>query len=73
MQTLEAREMVNGFAEALKHALIKDKELWDILSTMEDLSEIAADELLNRIIAIKVDVVNQDPLEKGLRKILNLN
>lgn len=71
LQTLEPREMINGFAEALKHALINDVSLWNELSAMEDLAEIAEDDLLNRIISIKLDVVNQDPLEAGLRKILN--
>lgn len=69
--TLEPKEVINGFAEALKHALITDADLWQELAEMENLSEIAADELLTRIIAIKLDIVKQDPLEKGVRKTLN--
>ena len=63
--------MVNGFAEALKHALIKDPGLWDEFSSMENLSELSSDEMLMRISSIKVEIVNSDPYEKGLRKILN--
>lgn len=69
--TLEPREFVNGFAEVLKHALIKDTGLWRELTELENLSELATDEMLTRIISIKLDIVKQDPTEKGLRKILN--
>lgn len=71
LETLEPREMVNGFAEVLKHALIKDAGLWEELAVIENLAEIASDEMLQRIISIKLEVVHEDPLEKGLRKILN--
>lgn len=69
--TLEPREMVNGFAEALKHGLVRDKALWECLISINNLSEISTDEKLAQIISIKLDIVNADALEKGLRKILN--
>lgn len=71
LQTLEPREMVNGFAEALKHALIRDKELWQTLSTLDNLCALADDNMLQRIAQIKLDIVNRDPQEKGERKVLN--
>ncbi len=46
LETLEPKEVVNGFAEALKHALIKDPGLWDEFSSMENLSELSSDEML---------------------------
>lgn len=69
--TLEPREFVNGFAEVIKHALITDTGLWKELTKLENLSEVATDEMLTRIISIKLDIVKQDPKEKGMRKILN--
>lgn len=69
--TLEPREMVNGFAEALKHGLVRDKALWECLISINNLSEISTDEKIAQIISIKLDIVNADALEKGLRKILN--
>jgi 3-dehydroquinate synthase len=69
--TLEPRDFVNGFAEVIKHALIQDLDLWKQLTELDNLSEISTDEMLNRIISIKLNVVNQDPLEAGLRKVLN--
>ncbi|EPB65600.1 3-dehydroquinate synthase, partial [Ancylostoma ceylanicum] len=69
--TLEPREMVNGFAEVLKHALIKDADLWNELAAVDNLSAIISDEMLQRIISVKLSVVNEDPTENGMRKILN--
>lgn len=71
LKTLDLREKVNGFAEILKHALIKDAELWNQLAEIEDLLELEDESLLDRIISIKVAVVNEDPTEQGIRKILN--
>lgn len=71
LKTLDLKEKVNGFAEVLKHALIKDVELWNQLVEIEDLLEIEDESLLDRIISIKVGIVNEDPTEQGLRKILN--
>lgn len=71
LHSLPEKEMVNGYAEALKHALIKDVDLWEQLTEIEDLLELTNDEFLAKIATIKVDVVNEDPQEKGIRKILN--
>lgn len=71
LSTLEPHQIANGFAEVLKHALIKDTILWNELKLIEDLFDISDEETLKRIISIKVDVVNEDPFEKGIRKILN--
>jgi 3-dehydroquinate synthase len=69
-KTLPQRQFINGWAEIFKHALIKDKNQWlkylniDVLHT--DMNEIVYHSLL-----IKKEVVEEDPYEKGLRKILN--
>lgn len=69
-KTLPQRQFINGWAEIFKHALIQDKTQWkyyvdlDILNA--DMSKIAYQSLL-----IKKAVVEADPFEKGLRKILN--
>ena len=71
LQTLEPKEMLNGFAEALKHALINDAVLWEELSHLENLEYSIDDDLLRRIIEIKLNIVNIDSTEHGVRKILN--
>lgn len=69
LNTLSKRELLSGFAEMIKHGLIKDKAYYERLknSNYEDL----APEEIYRSIEIKNEVVTADPLEKGLRKILN--
>ncbi len=68
LKTLDARQTRSGYAEMLKHGLIKDKEYWDLLKT-QNAFEAAAN--IQKSIAIKNEVVIQDPTEKGIRKILN--
>lgn len=69
-KTLPQRQFINGWAEIFKHALIQDSHQWekykniDILNT--DMNDIVYQSLL-----IKKSVVEKDPFEKGLRKILN--
>lgn len=69
--SLPAEEFLNGYAEMLKHGLIYDKALWDKLKVMNDLAQMADVETLMQCIAVKQTIVEQDPLEKGIRKVLN--
>ncbi len=74
LATLPEEEWRSGFAEVLKHALISDKKEWDrlIASKQDELfSEENVAKLLEKSIAIKAKVVNEDPNEKGIRKSLN--
>ena len=79
LRTLPAIELLSGFAEMLKHALIASKEEWVKLLQLaqeelphEQLVEaLGSTGMLQASIAIKDKVVAQDPREAGLRKILN--
>ena len=71
LQTLELKELVNGFAEMLKHCLIKDAQQWKVLSNVTDLSELMVGEHISLSILLKKEIVESDPTEKGIRKILN--
>lgn len=66
LDTLPQRHWNNGKAEMWKHGLIKDRTYWDAMKDASDL-----DGLIHRSVAIKAGVVNQDPEEGSLRKILN--
>lgn len=70
LQTLPPRELKSGFAEMLKHGLIANQSHWEKLKKssidIETLSSFIADS-----IEVKKQVVESDPFEKGLRKILN--
>jgi len=73
LKTLEQRELTSGYAEVIKHALIHDAALWKELQNMDSLqnSDIDWNSLVKRSVEIKKQVVDQDPKEGGLRKILN--
>jgi 3-dehydroquinate synthase len=70
LKTLPKNELRSGFAEIIKHALIGDVELWNQLKR-NSLEEQLWDDLLKKSSAFKYSVIEKDPLEKGLRKILN--
>lgn len=69
LATLREREIRSGFAEVIKHGLIYDRTLFDTVKRAGPSG--LTGEIIYRSIEIKNEVVNQDPLEKGLRKILN--
>lgn len=70
LETLSEREKRSGFAEILKHCLIQDGEKWQEISR-KDLADQDLPDLIAHSVEIKKKVVEQDPTEKGLRKILN--
>ncbi len=71
LNTLPKEELLNGYAEMLKHGLIADKDYWEKLTAVsyDELPKIA--QLINGSVKIKTQVVKKDPEEKGLRKMLN--
>jgi len=79
LRTLPAVELLSGFAEMLKHALIANKEEWvKLLKLVQEelpleqfVETLSSTGLLQATIAIKEKIVEQDPCETGLRKVLN--
>lgn len=75
LQTLDAGQWINGFAEVIKHACIKDASLFELLENHQlqdfrnDVDLLAA--LIERNVVIKSDVVEKDEFENGDRKLLN--
>ncbi len=71
LRTLGKRELLNGVAEMIKHALIADRDHWDAIryAQLHDLA--ALEQLIIRSAAIKSGIVKEDPHEKGKRKLLN--
>lgn len=75
LQTLPVNEWVNGFAEVIKHACIKDAALFAVLEKFS-LHDFQADEtlvaeLIEKNVKIKSTVVTTDEFERGERKLLN--
>lgn len=69
LTTLSKRELLSGFAEMIKHGLIVDAAYYKSLKA-SDFQHIES-QAIYRSVEIKNKVVTEDPLEKGLRKILN--
>jgi len=70
LKTLSKNEFLSGFAEIIKHSIIASEEQWNYLSSTP-FEDINFAELIPKSVAIKKRVVEEDPYEKGKRKILN--
>lgn len=70
LKTLSEQEVRSGFAEMLKHGLIADQPRWSQLTAQRDWPDDWSTEIAASI-QIKIDIVSQDPFEKGPRKALN--
>ena len=68
--TLPERELRSGFAEVIKHCLIADKVMWKEIS-LKELKSQDWETLITHSVRIKQHITDQDPQEKGIRKVLN--
>ena len=75
LKTLEGRQFASGFAEVMKHGLIRDEAYYTWL--LDNMYEILGQEtpilqeMLLRSNEIKKEIVEADPNEKGERRLLN--
>ncbi len=72
LNTLPHNEWLNGWAEAIKHALIAKADLLPILiKQIKSNPNSISLPLLQSICEIKNEIVQKDPFEKNIRKSLN--
>ncbi len=75
LNTLPEKEILNGMAEIVKHAVIEDANLFAYLEKHSQkaltLDIDVIEKLVYDSIVIKSGIVNQDELEKGARRKLN--
>jgi 3-dehydroquinate synthase len=75
LHTLDRDNLLSGYAEMIKHGLIRSTGLWaDVLNfdpTAERLDAERLGRLVEQSVAVKTHIVAQDPHEKGIRKALN--
>ena len=70
LSTLPLRQLHNGLAEAIKMGATGDATLFGLIENSTDLlSDI--EEIIRRCLNYKMSIVNADPTEKGLRRVLN--
>ena len=70
LHTLPARQLHAGLAEAIKMAMTCDAELFSLIERSSDLSA-DLEVIIDRSLRIKKEVVEKDPRENGLRRVLN--
>jgi 3-dehydroquinate synthase len=74
--TLSEHEILSGYAEMLKHSLLKSKKEFARVINFSPRESLANPEefldMLRDSVSVKADIVKKDPTEKGLRKALNL-
>lgn len=71
LETLEPRELKSGYAEMLKHGLIYDESYFNHLKNIAQVDFADIETLIYHSVVIKSQIVQEDPKEAGLRKILN--
>jgi 3-dehydroquinate synthase len=71
LSTLPYRQIFSGFAEIIKHALIKDANYWKMLKPLKVLEISDWSGLIFHSIVIKNSIVKLDPLDNNQRKRLN--
>ena len=71
LRTLPQRELAAGWAEAIKHGVIRSAALYDDLERADPTTAFFDPALVRRAVAVKVDVVNIDVHEQAERMLLN--
>jgi len=75
LKTLPRRELLSGFAEIIKHAVIGDPELFSYLETNYERGVSLEPEVIEKLVcdsvAVKSAIVNRDEEEGGERRKLN--
>jgi len=71
LKTLDKKQMLSGYAEAFKHALIFDKDYWSLLKDgmLSDANQW--ENLIVKSVNIKNNIVLNDSKEQNERKLLN--
>lgn len=74
LHTLPAKEVRSGMAEVIKHAFISNEQWLDELLTIQSFNTVSDEMMtlhLERGIAVKAAIVEEDEYESGVRKYLN--
>lgn len=74
LRTLDRENILSGYAEMLKHGLISTPEHWAELLAFdtECIDYGRLKQMVGRSVQVKENIVREDPLERGIRKALNL-
>lgn len=70
LESLSTAELRSGFAEVIKHCLLSDRIMWDVIRNRK-LADQDWQALVQHSVSFKASITQADPKESGLRKILN--
>jgi 3-dehydroquinate synthase len=70
--TLSDRELRSGMAEVVKHGIISDPGLFEMCKQGMDWVRQNVEMVVKHAVAVKIQVIEADPYEKGIRAALNL-
>ncbi|MEQ9187406.1 MAG: 3-dehydroquinate synthase [Cryomorphaceae bacterium] len=71
LDTLDERELMSGWIETVKHAVIADSSLWDSLCKVAPLSLAKDINTIRRSAEIKSRIASEDTADRGIRQALN--
>lgn len=71
LETLSERQIINGYAEVIKIALIADSDFWKELKKIKSVKEFSSEKVITKAIQLKNTIVEKDLYENNLRKSLN--
>lgn len=72
LSTLPEAELRNGLAEVVKHGVIGDPGLFEFCDRGWQVLQADWDQVVRRAMAVKIEIIQQDPYEGGRRAALNL-
>jgi shikimate kinase/3-dehydroquinate synthase len=72
LKTLPETEFISGLAEIVKHGIISDPELFALCAKGLDCIKEDLEQVVKRAMAVKIQIIEDDPYEKGFRAALNL-
>ncbi|PJC82535.1 3-dehydroquinate synthase, partial [Candidatus Roizmanbacteria bacterium CG_4_8_14_3_um_filter_35_14] len=73
LKTLPKRELISAFGEIIKHGVISGQKHFDLVTSKkpEEFNQRELIKIIKQSIKIKSNIVQKDPKEKDLRKVLN--
>ncbi len=72
LATLPQEEYCAGLAEVVKHGVIADPDLFGLCAAGDERVRANLEEVVRRAMAVKVQIIQADPFERGVRASLNL-
>lgn len=70
LQTLDKRQLLSGLVEAIKMGATCDEQLFNLIANTTDLMN-DINQIIIKAIKVKKQIVEEDPKEQGIRKVLN--